>query len=186
LDSSFYKNGKLYGYSKKKLGDSISIGFYMDGKKNGWFDLLKTDRVLISKNYFDDTLYQKNEYYRNGKFKFTFHITCIEMSLSTKDQSYFSDSTFDLTASDEGDSILVFIIKGISRNYSYRYVLKYSERDTIYPINKNNLPYFTYKLPKNTKRQYEILSAVVKQDSLIYKKIDFSFTTPLPKNCFIK
>lgn len=178
LDSSFYLNGVLNGYSLKRENSLVIIGNYIEGKKFGWFDFLSNDSFIRSNYYSNDTLYQST-YHLSGSIDSSIvFVREVNMSFEYLSKPNLISNNLSWIPFKINDSLCIYVVTGVNRLHNSNYYITDDLDNKIVEFKNSHDVYFKFKISNNKFHKYYLILNVCNKDSLIYTKKDLYITTP--------
>jgi hypothetical protein len=181
LDSSFYLNGVLNGYSLKRENAFFVIGNYVEGKKFGWFDFLSNDSLIRSNYYSNDTLYQSTYHLSGFMDSSIVFVREVDMSFEYLSKRNTISNNFSWIPIEFNDSLYIYVVTGVNRLHNSKYYITDDLDKKIVEFNNSYNAYFKFKISNNIFHKYYLILNVYNGDRLNYTKKDLYITTPWRK-----
>ena len=180
LDSSFYLNGNLNGYSFKRQNALNAIGNYIQGKKSGWFDYFKGNTLVQSNYYINDTLFQSTYHSSDNQDSTIIFVPELGQSFEqiTKRNEISQNPNWFIRKSN--DSLLIVMVTAVNRFQNTRYEITDDENKIISVFNNHHSAYFTFTISNNEFRKYD-LTIHVSDGNREYSNKQHLITTPFKK-----
>lgn len=178
LDSSFYLNGVLNGYSLKRENALVVIGNYIEDKKFGWFDFLSNDSFIRSNYYSNDTLYQSTYHLSGSMDSSTVFVREVDMSFLYLTKRNTISNNLSWIPIEFNDSLCIYFVTGVNRLHNSKYYITDDLGKTIIEFNNSYDAYFKFKISNNIFHKYYLTLNVYNGNRLNYTKKDLYITTP--------
>ena len=181
LDSSFYLNGVLNGYSFRRENGLVVMGNYKNGKKSGWFDNQSNGSIIQSNYYSNDTLYQSTNRSSGTLDSITIHVPDINETFLLLSNRDVVSNTWSGWKVKKHDSLLLYVITGVNRLQNSRYNISDDLNNKIIEFNNSDAAYFKFKISNKIFNKYYLILKTYNGDSLIHMKKDLIITTPFER-----
>ncbi len=181
LDSSFYLNGVLNGYSFRRENGLVVMGNYKNGKKSGWFDNQSNGSIVQSNYYSNDTLYQSTHHLSGLMDSTIVFVREVDMSFEYLSKRNVISNKLSWIPIEVNDSLCIYVVTGVNRLHNSHYYITDDLDKKIVEFNNSYEAYFKFKISNNLFHKYYLILNVYNGDSLNYTEKHLYITTPWRK-----
>ena len=179
IDSSFYANGVLNGYSQKLENKIYAEGEYKNGKRIGWFKYLSNGSVLRSFYFNGDTLVQMNFCNSKNADSIVVLVPEVDMTFSILTDSSARKPQIHWVPIQNGDTALIYLITALSKEDDYFISIRDDLNYLILDDREFIAPCIKFKVDNTVYKKYFLTLNVSRSGKLVYSSTEILMRTPL-------